>query len=501
MTDPLSAPPGAASGTQTPADTWPMTGADRPMDEQAYRPLSLGAVAGFSISALYGVVLILCAIAAVLKGAPLLWPLASLLFPLGGAVVSGVAWLFIQRSEGTRAGATLALWGVMLGLGFGLTYTAYYLAKYLVIREQSTSFSRKWINKLAEGEIDGAYLDTIRPDMRPRETDPARLRETFLRLHNQMADGRGMYDRFSQMQLVQLLHQANGKIEIQSKGLGSWQYVNGGYEVGLQYRIKTPEASWDTQLVVFGSEARGSDARQWMVVITQTGMKEDSLEYTPLGRTMFEVRRASIQFLQMEWQRRIENRQWFDAFLSTLPSDQRKELRTRFALPTVVAGFANLQSPLGRAVLSDPGIWVPGFREFVAGGFIKRDEQFASVDNKLLDRDTLPSTVMDVMQQPRMGQSIALDGTPYPWVREDGRLRIPHGIKITLPSGLIMFGQLILETDADPVFAAAEDEFKVEAMLRGLPWRIRELRLLSLRLPSTDSLPRPPPRKQADFPG
>ena len=42
--------------------------------------------------------------------------------------MSGLGWLQVQRSEGTRAGAALAVWGIRLCVVLGLGYWAYYAA-------------------------------------------------------------------------------------------------------------------------------------------------------------------------------------------------------------------------------------------------------------------------------------------------------------------------------------------------------------------------------------
>ena len=51
--------------------------------------------------------------------------------------VSALGWLQVQRSEGTRAGGRLALWGLALSAFFGLTYGAYLLASFAALRQQA----------------------------------------------------------------------------------------------------------------------------------------------------------------------------------------------------------------------------------------------------------------------------------------------------------------------------------------------------------------------------
>src|SRR5947209_7913674 len=117
MAEPLP-PPSSPTGSPQPFPASPggqVLAAERDADEPAYRPLSLLALAGFLIALLYTLLVVVGALVSFLKGNPLLGPLIvplSWLLPLAGGVVSAVAWLKIQRSEGTRAGTALAVWGI-----------------------------------------------------------------------------------------------------------------------------------------------------------------------------------------------------------------------------------------------------------------------------------------------------------------------------------------------------------------------------------------------------
>ena len=78
------------------------------VDTIDYKPLALLAVAGFVFSLVFGVVLVFSMLVALFKGEPFFLPEWMLVFPIGGAVLSGAALWQIGNSEGTRAGTKLA---------------------------------------------------------------------------------------------------------------------------------------------------------------------------------------------------------------------------------------------------------------------------------------------------------------------------------------------------------------------------------------------------------
>ena len=469
MSEPLGTPRGGP-GVQPAAQSWPESTSDRPPDESVYRPLSLGAIVGFGIAALYAVVLSLVAVAAVLRGTPLLAPLTTLLIPLVAAVISGAAWLLIQRSEGTRAGATLALWGVLLAVGFGMAYAAYYFAKYLVIRDQATSFAREWIDELNHDQIDQAFVKTILPERRPvRDLSPAKLHEWILKSGNpDSGEGRGIYDRFSTMPMIQLLRQARGEAEVQPMGISSWEYKSGIYEVVLYYRVKTAEASWETRVVLVGSESRGSEGRQWNVVISQSAPKDESITFTPFGNAMSEIRENAVNFMKVQWQRKIQSGLWLDAYWDTVEPAERAPLVSRFPAPAILSTLSILPTPWAAVALADPGVYLPEYRTFAAAGYVTLADSFSPANDPAIPPQEILASVRQMIAaaRPQLGANLFLDKTPLPWYRENGRLHIPFAIRIELASGYQVSGVATLETDDGPFLAAMEARTSLEPVLR-----------------------------------
>src|SRR5205085_7460486 len=96
----------------------------------------------------------------------------AVLLPLTAAVLAWLARGRIRDSEGTLGGAALAAWGLGLSLFFGLTYVAYYAGAYVAVRQQAESFSRQWIELLAQDKLPQAFALTM-PE-RDRPANPTR---------------------------------------------------------------------------------------------------------------------------------------------------------------------------------------------------------------------------------------------------------------------------------------------------------------------------------------
>ena len=124
-----------------------------------YRPVSGLAIAGLGLAVLYALIVTGIGLVAVLTGAPFLFP-GLLVVAVAAGVLSGAALVRIARSEGTRAGRKLALWGLMLSLLAGLGYGAYVIATEMAVRLQAETFTDSWIALLRDGDVDTEYLLT-----------------------------------------------------------------------------------------------------------------------------------------------------------------------------------------------------------------------------------------------------------------------------------------------------------------------------------------------------
>src|SRR5262245_8821711 len=172
-------------------------GSEVPAEHVTYQPLSLLAVAGLGLAAVYAVVVLLGFLAWLLFGSPWLMSLWTLLIPLAAGVISYIARGQILRSEGTLAGLALTKWGITLRVLFGLIFASYTAANYLVFRSQAESFTRQWFNLLADDKTEKAFLRTLPPTNRPPETDDLRneIENRFNRLGGETSR-RGYYNDF-----------------------------------------------------------------------------------------------------------------------------------------------------------------------------------------------------------------------------------------------------------------------------------------------------------------
>jgi hypothetical protein len=78
-----------------------------------------------------------------LRGQPFFLPALLILVPLAGAVLSGMGLWEVQNSEGTRAGANLAKWGLALSLVFGIGYYVYQNVTGLASFSRPTAFAER----------------------------------------------------------------------------------------------------------------------------------------------------------------------------------------------------------------------------------------------------------------------------------------------------------------------------------------------------------------------
>src|SRR5208283_1140930 len=220
-------------------------------DSDAYRPLSLVAVAGLFIDCVWLLILLLWGGFAVFSRTPLLLSGWLLLLPLAGTVLGCAAWLQIQRSEGTRAGAAVARWAVVLGVFLGLGYCAYWAAVYLAVRQQADTFVQQWFDQLRAGEGYAAFRLTLDPGRRPREGQSAeQLRNELESRHNIEGEKgqRGPLNQLLYSPWVRDIEEGGPATQFTSLGISEWEYHQAGYVVRLNYQVDTPEKSF--QLLV-----------------------------------------------------------------------------------------------------------------------------------------------------------------------------------------------------------------------------------------------------------
>src|SRR5262245_43288299 len=135
--------------------------AEMPPAEESYRALSLLALAGFGLGAVYALSLIVLALVSFFARKPLFLSGLSFLVPVLAVVLCVLASVRIRRSEGTLAGASLVHWGLVLSLLVGLGYGAYRAGMYFAIKQQAQRFTERWLELLREGDMARAGLGLV----------------------------------------------------------------------------------------------------------------------------------------------------------------------------------------------------------------------------------------------------------------------------------------------------------------------------------------------------
>jgi hypothetical protein len=359
-----------ASGAGLPASFPPGPPEVAAPAEQTYRSLSLLALIGFSAAGVYVASVVLLGLFALGAGKPLslgAWGWFALL----AVALCGVAWLRVYRSEDTLAGGALARWGLLLAGFVGLGYGAYALAINLALRQQTEQFAREWLDLIRAGRLEQALFRTLPPIKRAGiSEDSQELLEKFALANDSAAEipPAAMLQRFARMDLVRRVAQGGSDTVVTFRGM-QWDHTQGGYDVRLSVHIETPECSFDAVITVHGTQAPHGEfaGRQWRVVIERHGTGVDKeaggVQLKPFGEKVERVAAAAYQFLS-QWQQQLGRSTKEEAFLLTLPEDERP--RGRQALHRALAGAVLA----GGGATPDSDI-LAGYNRFLSGGLVE----------------------------------------------------------------------------------------------------------------------------------
>jgi hypothetical protein len=307
---------------------------------EAYRPLSLLAVAGFVLAVGYAllvclggvtafvsryprpmiVLTILVPLVAVLVGVSrriqerdrlLLWAGASLaglyalvglaglvafsgtnpwVLPMGLMILGPICtallcWMArsrIQASEDTLAGLGLANWGLLLSIFFGLNYAAYLTSNHFAVSQQASEFGSRWLELIQQDKLLDAFVMTLPPNGRPLpQRAPIELSYNTPR----SARDQGPYTLFTRTPHVSLLRKSGPETRWELVS-NSPVYEQNSYRVTLHYRITTKYGNFDLDLVAVGTEsvAAGETGRGWFIPTQETLLR--NLQPTEAGEQM-----------------------------------------------------------------------------------------------------------------------------------------------------------------------------------------------------------------------
>lgn len=426
-------------------------------DMPGYRPLSIPAVLGFALAALYAGFLVLCWTVALVSGTPILMSAWSLLVPFAAVLVCALAWVQIQRSEGARAGKKIALWGMGVAGFFGLSYGAYFAATYAALGWQAESFANNWVEQIRAGKIDEAFRLTRPADGRPRE-GPELRKELELRFNGE----RGPLTTFRQCDPVRLLNHGRTSAEgadtvVQPLGVKSCEYRNGGYLMLIAYQVATPERTVELQVSVQGID-RGQEGREWTVTMEggQTGIIRRISEQ-PLARRIQELKFQSSAFIH-QWIKKVRTGDVEQAYLETLESPRRAQVRAEYNARLVAQRLAPGLMPLtGEAARQ---AFLPGYREFLQGKLVNDDPGTFWADKPY--RNEIVQDVKGMFQQ--SGEGLAENAQPdsvnFPhWSRQGDQVVFAHDFRLTLAPKFAVRGAFVVGADVKTLEANDSPEW------------------------------------------
>jgi hypothetical protein len=420
-----------------------------------YKPLALAAIVGFSLAVLYAAFLVLCWLAAWFTGKPLLMSPLTLVLPLVAVAVCALAWLQVQRSEGTRAGGRLALWGMALGGFFGLSYAAYLVASYAAVEQQADAFATRWLDMIRSHQLDEAFVLTRDPAQRPR-VGPDLRRELEIRF-NATPDGapHGDYATFLESDLVRLVNHGvtaedGASTQIKSLGARGWEYKDNGYKVQLLYEVTNPEGVTEVQVTAHGREEK-EGGRQWGVLLQETAPLR-RLQETPRHQRLMELRELSGAFAE-DWLKKIQYGKADEAFLDTQPPDQRPRLRAEYRAAELGAALAPGAVAARVAPLADreaaARLYLPGYRDFLRGDLLQAPADTFWAEGRL--RTEIPDEARKLFDRPGewLSPFVRLEQPRSPlWSQQGDRLRFYHVFIGSVFRRYAVRGVFLVDTDA-----------------------------------------------------
>jgi hypothetical protein len=371
--------------TQAPApgSSVPALDAGEPTAAETYRPLSLLALLGFGIAALYAVVVLIGAAVALFGRTPWLMPGWTFALPVAALFVCWVAGTRIRDSEGSLSGQAFATWGIRLTILVVLTYGAYYTATFFAIRGQAVERADDFFEQLKQGQNEQAFLMAMGiPAKDVKDMDSAKLRnEIEARFNNPKAQPGvgsmgGEYTRFLQSHFVRFIAMDGPKANITLRGVNDWAHNKDGYQVVLKYYIETTMAVFEMDVVTVGRDPKPGEpkGRQWGVRLPRDPGAE-SLKWTQRGKEIMDGTVKTAQQFANSFTERVNQNQWLEAYLETLPPSERSRMQKSLsALPFLMA------SPM--AGLSSLGLVDANCRAFLASEKTLESSKLIRLDDK-----------------------------------------------------------------------------------------------------------------------
>jgi len=418
-----------------------------------YRRVSGFAIAGFAAGAIFAAYLLIQAAVGLRNpGSPILVHPAMQAIPAVGIILSLIALLLIGRSEGTLAGRGLAIWGAGLSLVFGLGYLAYYGTTYVATSQQADAFvTRFFKEKLAQGKLYYAFLDTQHPAIRKRANpdNPAEMDTRFnspMRPQGTSASGsKGFIDMFRDTDFVKAIMQAKGEVSVEPLGVSDWDFKTDAYKVQRLYRITTPTVAHEVLITSLGLESSKHEfeGREWQIVFPESKVRKTTL--TETGMRLQQLEQESTKFAR-EWMVKVLSGQLVGAFLETQSPEERKSVGTTAAvglLGAIVSGFTPTQlgGPAAGALRLSVGtdfelgraLYLKKYDSLFHRMEIVNAQGISAGDPK--GREVVLDTLRELLSAPGApprvgGLDVGLDTSRKSWdIDAEHRLNLPHSLK------------------------------------------------------------------------
>jgi hypothetical protein len=457
--------------------------------------LAIGAIL---VSGGYALIIGVFALVALFTGSPLFFRLWTLVFPTLGLVLALFARQSIRSSEGVLTGMLLTNLAWWLSVLFGIGYTAYYFGTYMAITASAESFTQQWFNKIREGKITEAFLDTQEPARRKYE-NPSDSQAMYLRYGMTVGRRRGLLTLFRDQEFVRIIQQGGTSAELKSIGVRGWDHDKGSYEVVQDCQLITPEGDFHLQVALRRSEGKDLEKPDWYIVTQQpqsTGFVGRP-NLTDLGQTLEAWSRQSKAFAA-DWVRKRNAGDSELEFLDTLPASERASVErssiARMAADAMSA--AGIAAGALNPLLALPEFWclshserrptlyLPGYADYAAGKFIDTKQMECAPKN----RKDIIDFVTGYFRQPALLTMQPLENKGRPMVadKESGVVRIRHDVDLGIfPKGrdarttpeFTCDAAVWLESDRGPLTPN-----------RKPAWRVVELQILRGVKPAVDPM-------------
>jgi hypothetical protein len=329
------------------AEPTPMPTSNQLGTERDYRPISLLAIGALGLASVFAILVLIVGGKALFSGTPFALGMGLLVLPIAGGALAVVALWQIRASEGTRAGSVLATVALWLSLLFGLGYAAYSLATYFAVRAQAETFllgaddgpETGFLAKLKDlNKVNAAFLLTRPPDIRSsvNPDNPKEMDEAFNRTTSPGSPG--YLEAFQDHTIVRIVQNGGPNTEFNVISIDHCEYREGGYVVGMQVEVKTPETVLRLPFIVRSQDIAG-EGRKWFVDWSKMPPQpNDSTGY--MTREGFQLRRL-----------RYEARKFAKDWADDLKAGKIDKVLKMAANP---AGFAPGGNAIDTSLLWDP---------------------------------------------------------------------------------------------------------------------------------------------------